>query len=203
MFFHDLQEGSPIILRLQRQKQSITVETRVYKVQSDTIVVEPIIYDEKYVNVSDDELTISVIHETEEKPIIWKNVAFKTIRVQNLPYIALACRVPGVVFNRRISFRLNLDVQGVLNRGEKVIVHDISSTGISFYTNKDARKIVGTPVNIKFLGGYEDVYVSGEIVREEEKDERYLYGCTIRSTMDIDKFISEEQRRRAMKGSRR
>ena len=202
MFFHDLQEGSPIILRLQRQKQSITVETRVYKVQSDTIVVEPIIYDDKYVNVADDELTISVIHETEDKPIIWKNVVFKIIRIQNLPYIALACRTAGVIFNRRISFRLNLDVQGVLNRGEKVIVHDISSTGISFFTNKEFRKIVGTPVNIKFLGGYEDVYVSGEIVREEEKDGKYLYGCTIRASVDIDKFISEEQRRRAMKGKR-
>ncbi|MBE5926580.1 MAG: PilZ domain-containing protein [Lachnospiraceae bacterium] len=202
MFFHDLVEGSPIILKLQRQKQSITVDTRVYKVQSDTIVVEPIVYDGKYVNVADDELTISVIHETEEKPIIWKNVVFKILRIQNLPYIALACRNPGVVFNRRISFRLNLDVQGVLNRSEKVIVHDISSTGISFYTNKDTRKMVGTPVTLKFLGGYEDVYVSGEIVREEEKDDKYLYGCTIRASVDIDRFISEEQRRRAMKGKR-
>ena len=58
------------------------------------------------------------------------------VAVKGRQCIVLSTKSNGVQYNRRLNFRLSLDVQGTL-KGQKIIVHDLSSTGISFYVRKE------------------------------------------------------------------
>jgi len=183
---------------LTKDHKSSTIDASIYKISKNVIVLKPIIIENKVLHIQCDEgLVIDFIYQCEnEKPLIWKHVAYGVVSIEGQPCLAIKDTKEGVGFNRRDNFRLAMDVPGVLNINEKVLVHDISSTGISFYTQKKNKKQVGSAVDIVFVGGYEDVHVSGQIVREVELEERNLYGCTIKPSMIIERFLSEEQRRR-------
>ena len=132
------------------------------------------------------------------KPIVWRNVAYGMVPVKGRQCIVLSTKSNGVQYNRRLNFRLPMDVQGNIN-GQKIIVHDLSSTGISFYVRRDNPKKIGTEFTMKFIANYDELAVQGKIVREFIDEDRILYGCSIKPSAIIDTFLAEEQRRRLMK----
>lgn len=200
MKINEIPKDGSVSLKLQKDNQISMLSVEIYVAKENVIVLKPIIIDGKVLNLSNSDFRLELIYERgNEKPLIWRNISFGTIKIDNYPCVVLQDTTEGVVYNRRGTFRLELDVQGVLNGNEKIIVHDISTTGISFYTEKDNRKTIGSPVKIKFMGGFEEIYVSGEIIREVEGEERNMYGCMIKANLMVDKFMTEEQRRRVMR----
>lgn len=193
-------EAGSLALRLHIGTHTSEIQVQIYKIMENMIVLNPIVINNKILNLGDTDVRMELIYEREnEKPIMWRNISYGTVKLENRPYLVLASNSEGAVFNRRNNYRLPLDVKGILNGKDKIIVHDISSTGISFYTPSENKKKVGSPVAIKFTGCYEDIHVSGEIVREIEEEDRNMYGCKIKSSQQIDKFMSEEQRRRVIR----
>ena len=189
-----------VLLKLHRLKQTTTLPVEIQKSMPMVVVLKPIMVGDKVLNVEDPDLKMDFIYERgNEKPLVWKHISFGTVRVDNRPHVVLTDKSDGVEYNRRTTFRLDMDVQGILNGKEKVVVHDLSSTGISFFVPLDKQKQIGMPIHITFLGGYDEISVAGEIVREVVMEERLMYGCTIKSNLKIDQFLSEEQRRRAFK----
>lgn len=203
MKIYEIPEEGALSLRIQKDHQSSVVDVEIYKIVSNMLVLKPIMVEDKVLNMDDSDARVELIYEREnEKPLIWKSISYGTIKLENRPYVVLSDHTDGVVFNRRTNYRLDMDVQGILNGNERIIVHDLSSSGIAFYTAKDNKKEIGSPIQIKFVGGYEEIVVTGEIIREVIVGERNMYGCTIQSSMQVDKFLSEEQRRRVMKTRR-
>lgn len=188
-----------ISLEITKDDNSDSVYVNIQRAAENVIVLFPVEIDNKVLVLNDSQLKIDVYYEvSDSKPLLWRNVAYGMVNVKGKPSIVLSSKSDGVKFNRRLNFRLPLDVQGIL-RGQKIVVHDLSSTGISFYIPKENRKTIGTPVDIKFVANYEEYSVQGNIVREVEEDDRYLYGCSIKANTIIDTFLAEEQRRRLMR----
>ncbi|MBQ8591655.1 MAG: PilZ domain-containing protein [Lachnospiraceae bacterium] len=196
----DIPLDGTVLLKLHRLKQTTTLPVEIQKSMPMVVVLKPIIVGDKILNVEDAELKMDFIYERQnEKPLVWKHISFGTVRVENRPHVVLTDKSDGVEYNRRTTFRMDMDVKGLLNGKEKVVVHDLSSTGISFYAPAINPKAIGDPVLLSFMGGYEEITVAGEIVRVVPVDERNMYGCTIKSNLKIDQFLSDEQRRRAFK----
>lgn len=201
---HEIPAEGLISLKLNKDDKSTVVSARIKKATENILLLEPIIVDGKELNLRNEkDLIIDLIYESQmDKPVIWRDVLYKAVPVDNKYCLAMSDSREGVHYNRRNTFRLDMDVKGVLNRNESVIVHDVSGSGISFYTALDNRKNVGDDILIKFVGGYEDISVAGKIVREVLKEERYLYGCSIKKNVKVEKFLADEQRRRMSKKKR-
>ena len=187
-----------ISLKINKDDKSTVVNAKIKRNTEKIMLLEPIIVEGRELNLKDEkDLVIDLIYEDKmNKPLIWRNVLYKTIAIDNQYCIAISEGKDGAHFNRRENFRLDMDVKGVLNRNESIVVHDVSTSGISFYTPVEKKKNIGDEIHVKFTGGYEDIKVSGEIVREVASDDRNLYGCTIQRNMQVEKFMVEEQRRR-------
>lgn len=196
----EISEDSTLTLIIHKDEQSVEVNVEIYKIMPKGIVLKPILSDGKALNLENSGARLELVYEREDaKPIIWRHISYGVIKIGGYPYTVLSDKTDGAEYNRRTTFRLDMDVQGTLNRNERVVVHDISSTGISFYTSQEDRKEIGSKVLISFIGGYEEITVTGEVVRQQESNGRVLHGCVINSTIAIDKFLSEEQMRRVRK----
>ena len=201
MKISDIPESARISLEIMKGDESDIISVNLQKVAENVLVLQPVEIDDKVLVLKDKDLKIDVYYEIDDsKPIVWRSVAYGMVAVKGRQCIVLSTKSNGVQFNRRLNFRLPLDVQGTLN-GQKIIVHDLSSTGISFYLRKENRKTIGTEIAVKFIANYDEYAVQGKIVREMfvEDEERYLYGCSIKPNTIIDTFLAEEQRRRLIK----
>lgn len=187
-----------ISLKLNKADKSTVVQAKMMQNREKVMILEPIVVEGRELNLRDEkDLIVDLIYEDKiSKPLIWRNVVYKTILLNNKYCIAISDDRDGTPFNRRGNFRLDMDVKGVLNMNEPIVVHDVSTSGISFYAPVKNRKNLGDEIHVKFQGGYEDIKVRGEIVREVANEDRNLYGCKIQKNMQIEKFMIEEQRRR-------
>lgn len=198
MHLDDLERGQGVVLEITKGDEHSEVDGYVMMVKRNVLVLEPIIIEEKVLVLNDAEIHVNLVVSIDEnKPQLWKNVAFGMTNINNHQCIVVKSDGESVTYNRRASYRLSMDNQGYL-RNEKIIIHDISVTGLSFYVKKEFRKTIGSEVDIKFTANYEDIHVRGKIIREIEDGDRYLYGCTIHANPAVDSFIASEQRKRVM-----
>ena len=198
MRLEELSQGQGVLLEIVKGDEHSEVDANVMMVSRNVVVLEPIIIEGKVLVLNDTEIHVSLVLSIEdEKPQLWKNVAFGMTIISNRQCIVIKSVNESVTYNRRGSYRLPMDNQGYL-KNEKIIIHDISTTGLSFYTNKDNRKTVGSNVEIRFMAHYEEIHVKGTIVREIEDGDRYLYGCIIHASPAVDSYIASEQRKRVM-----
>lgn len=204
MKIDEIPQNGPVILAITKGNQTAEICAEVDQIVNKGIILKPIEMDGKVLNLEGSEVLIQLLYEREgEKPIIWRNIAYRVFRYNNCPVIALFDKRDGAVHNRRTTFRLDMDVQGILNKSEKVIIHDISGTGISFYVSDGREKEIGSSIVISFNGDNKEIGVTGKILRKQVcEDGRVLYGCMINSSLTVDRFISEEQGRRARKSRR-
>lgn len=193
----EIPQEASLTLRISRDEQLFELSVEIYKVLDKGIVLFPIVVGGKVLNLGNSSAKLKLICErSEQKPLIWGDITYGMVKQDGYPCLVLADPKDGVEFNRRGMFRMPMDVQGLLNGQEEVIVHDISGTGISFYTSRDNEKEVGERVTLRFQGGYEQLSVAAKIVRKQENEDRVLHGCAMNSTKEVDKFLSEEQARR-------
>lgn len=202
MKINEIPINSAITLEISKDKTSVEVSSEVAQVVSNGIVLQPITVDGRTLNLEGNDFKVSLIYGREgQKPLLWRNITYKTLRQGNTPIVVLLDNREGTEYNRRSAFRLDMDVAGVTSTGDKVIIHDISKTGISFYTAIDNAKEIGSTLSIRFMGGYEELVVTCKIVRKQECEERMLHGCSFSSNLKVEKFVAEEQMRRARKRS--
>lgn len=198
MHIEEIVQGQEVVLEIKKGDDHSEIDAAVMMSGRSVVVLEPIVIDGKVLVLNDPDIRVNLVLTIEnEKPQLWKSVSFGMKSIHNRQCIVLKSDKDSVTYNRRSSYRLPLDNQGFL-RNEKIIIHDISTTGISFYTNKSNRKTVGSNIEIKFLAYYEEIQVKGTIVREIEEGERYLYGCVTNPNPAVDSYIASEQRKRVM-----
>ncbi len=188
-----------VSLQITKGEYSDMLPVNIQSIGDNYVILMPIEIDNKILVLKDPEAQIDFLYAAEEeKPLIWKNISNMMVNVKGKPCVVLSSKKEGIPYNRRLNFRLPMDVKGKL-KNLNIVIHDISSSGISFYLPKENRLRIGQSFEIRFMANYEELKVQGEIVREIEEDRRFLYGCTIKSTVAVDNFIADEQRRRLMK----
>lgn len=203
MRLNNLTIGEEVELEIVKAEQKSVVFGKVLNDSIDNVIIlEPIIIDDCVLVLDDKEIRINVIINIEnEKPQVFTGVAFGMTVVGGKACVVIKSTKDSITYNRRSSFRLPLDVQGSVYN-EKVIIHDISSSGLSFYTKREKKKRIGSDVKIKFVADYEEIEIVGKIVREVDEGDRTLHGCIIQNSPKINNYIASEQRKR-IKGKRR
>lgn len=202
----EISEEDNIQLEIVRDEISTFVETKIAKGVSmgsnvtNAILLNPVYINEKLLKFNDmKNIVINLICVKQSaQPVIFRNVGVKDIKISEKKFLIVATRNGGAKYNRRKSFRINADIQGVVDN-EKTVIHDVGFTGLSFYMPESNRKIVGSQVNVKIVDNYEPFMVRATIVREIKLETRFLYGCTIATNIHMEKFIANLQRKQLMK----
>ncbi len=198
MKLYDISKQAEISLKLSKDGKTATVPVKANRIVNNMLVIKPIIIKGKVVTFKEQEgLTIDLIYEGKnKKPLIWKNVTYGAVKYKGQSCVVLTDDRDGLPFNRRGEYRLPMDITGMLNLNEYVVIHDISGSGISFYSPLDKKREIGEDIKLRFTGGYEEISVAGKIVREVPVENKYLYGCTINRSLQVEGFVATEQRRR-------
>lgn len=203
MYFEDILPGDYIILEILGADNSDKVNAQVKIVKKNLVILEPVIIEGKVLVLDSSNISINVFYEkNDEKPEYWKNVKYNMVNTSSKPMIALASVNASVKYNRRTDFRLPMGIPGKLNGNDSIVVSDISSTGISFLASIEKEYMIGAEFKLSFNVHYTEYAVSGKIVRKERRDRNILYGCTIKSNLDINALIASEQRERLAKNRR-
>lgn len=196
MFIYELEENASIEIEIRDNENEIIVPSKVLKNINNAILLENIKIDDKVVVFNSNDIEVNLIYQLDnEKPIVWSNVVMKNINTESVKGILAYSPNQGIKKNRRNTYRIPLGVNGRV-RGEKVIIHDISVSGISFRCKGVVSFDIGNELKIAFEANYETYTVNATIVRRAvEENGTILYGCKMDANINIDKLISIEQRK--------
>lgn len=202
MELSSIEAGKKVIIMVESKEEKSEFETSVEKnilVQGLAgLLLQGVRVDNNVIvfNSSKEESKFNIVLEQQDaRPLIWRNVLISSVTYKNEPMIFVYSEVESLMYNRRNCFRLPMSTQAYTDTGDKIIIRDISISGVSFRT--DRRRMVGQVLRIKFKDKYDETYrITGTIVREERDDDKFIYGCIIAANEDIEKFINEEQRNR-------
>ena len=199
MYIDELILDSNICIDLIKDGYKTELETKVIGVYKNKIEIEQIYVDNKKVAFDSSNIYYNLwFYRENDKPILWTNVLIKNFKVKDKERLIVYSEKDGKPTNRRLSYRLDLDIKGTINKKD-VIIHDISTTGLSFYDSLDNIHPIGENIIISIPYMYDILTLRGKTIRVESRGTRILYGCTIQDSKDLQEFLLAEQRKRLRK----
>lgn len=195
MKLNELSADSMIQLEFKVGKEKLYLDANIAQVAKSGLVLYPVLFDGKAVSFKNNQNAVNLVfNRPEGKPLIWKNVSLSNAVIGGKQFVLVRSLENGQEYNRRSTYRLPLDIKGnIMGIGEG-IVHDISTSGIAFYLEKDKKCTIGQTVNVGFSARNKNYIVNATVARIVEEEKRILYGCKMMSNPVIESFISEEQR---------
>lgn len=199
----DLKENTKLQIDISFKENKLQYEAVVKFSAFSGVFVEPIKQGEKMLEFNTGKLMISVTAEIEgAQPVKWRECVIKAVKYKNEVYHMITSRKGGLQVNRRGRFRLAMGYTGTVRVGANtgtlnVVVHDLSSSGFSFTTEKDIENL-NQSVHLVFVDSDNDTSFNllGDIVRKQDwNNDRFLYGCKFRTTnLMVDYYIAKKQR---------
>jgi PilZ domain len=199
----DLVENSKIQIDISFKENRLQYEAIAKFSAFNGIFIEPIKQDDKMLEFNTGKLMISVTAEIEgAQPVIWRECIIKGVKYKNEVYHMITSPKGGLSINRRGRFRLAMGYTGTVRIGVNtgtlnVVVHDLSSSGFSFTTEKDIENF-SESVHLVFVDSDNDTFFNllGDIVRKQEwNNNRFLYGCKLKTTnLMVEYYIAKKQR---------
>lgn len=116
-------------LSIQIVSKSNTIELPISLVKTSThgLVANPISYNGKQLSFNNRKDTIVkynlLCSFTDRKPYIWKNVCVNNAMVNGNRYVVFKIKGEGILFNRRCSYRLPLDIKCKMPGYGETILH--------------------------------------------------------------------------------
>ncbi len=175
------------------------------------LYVEMIYHGDAFVTFENTNVTVNVIASSElSRPTYFRDV---TVKNEVLPsgkkIYVIETYTEGREFNRRESFRVDLNAHGVISHGDNqgtdsVVVKDLSQTGVAIITTIPGNYDIGQKFKLVFYASTIGMYGQKEenqysiaitIVRTRDLGEgRTLLGCTLDRTPDeITKLVIKKQ----------
>lgn len=201
-----LKPGSEITISAMANGERIDFKSRVVEPYGETILIEEITNDnnEAISFVSDNVyLEMSSIN-SKNLPVIWKNVVVQHVRMGKNFYHRVIAGEDGKLYNRRNAFRMPIDRGAVIQIGTNtgtldVLMHDVSTNGFSFITEKEVENIDGQQIHIMCTYNDFRMDIQGILARKQElAHNRFLYGVRVdKINPKLDKFIMDRQRIKA------
>lgn len=231
MYINELQPGMKVTIQASDGIKKIDLDTTVAavtdpeditKVEGDAerkskakyVLLDPIRQEDKLINfVSDYVFSHLIVIVEGNKPMIWRNITIANFRLPHYGSVHLVLtQKEGQSYNRRQSYRLPLDCDGVLRirTAEKedvfnVFVKDLSEIGLGFIVKGDKGLKRGSGCIIEFsTGGSEGTLrLDVVVIRVQEMDnDRFLMGCRLRQRSSlVARFINEKQKERMKTGN--
>lgn len=207
MKIEELTEDNILFLQFEGKNQILELPLTLVRSSKNGIITDPVEFSGKIITFNNNEMACKynlICALPNSKPVIWTDILIEDINIKRKKYLLIRVSGEGALHNRRSTYRLPLDCLGDLQNYGKVIIHDISYNGISFYLSDDRKCNIDQAINLSFIMDDEKYVIQGRIVRETYDSERRrnLYGCRINPSVSIDQFIQEQQRNR-IRGKRK
>ncbi len=199
----DLPVNTDIVIEAKLRNDSVTFDASVNYVKKGGLIINPVRYNGKVVNLRSPNLNISVIYnDGKGVPIVWKDCAVRQIIYRNKLQHFITCISESSVMNRRASERVKIGASGrATGRVGNVFaanVHDLSETGFSIVTSHEINNYLNYPLKIKFDDGEMNAHFNlrGKVVRMEKLDDNlYLYGCELAARVTaLSSYILQKRR---------
>ncbi len=199
----DLPVNTEFVIEASIHGESITFDTSVKYVKKGGLIIDPVRYNGKIVNLRSPNLSISVIYnDGKGVPIVWKDCVVRQIIYRNKLQHFITCISESSAMNRRASERVKIGASGrATGKVGNVFVanvHDLSETGFSIVTSHEINNYVNYPLKIKFDDGEMNAHfnLKGKVVRMEKLDDNlYLYGCELAARVTaLSTYILQKRR---------
>lgn len=199
----ELEAGTEISIEVKAGKKSRTFHNVVEQVIKGVILINPLVYENKILDLSGEGISITVFaNDEEEIPLQFRGCTAKLIRGKEKRYCAIACNNVGKRVNRRGTFRIYIGEKGIVEipgRSERmeVTVRDLSLMGFAFVTDKSHWEEGVSSLCLEFAGRYGDrIRIQGSLIHATEVENNLLIiGCQIiRCANDLSDYITQKQR---------
>lgn len=196
MKLSEVEVGKKIQVIVVLDEKRLEFESVIAAVVDQSVLIEPIMNDDKTVGFNNHEAAAIYIAE-DNKPYAWSSIEIKLVRYQEQIYHQLVAKTQGAPFNRRRAYRQYVGMEGMVNdlhKNYKVIVKDVSIGGCSFVCNEELE--IGHNVLVSFSDDKENYSIRCTIVRKYviEENGKTVYGCASHvANRKIEHFIMEHQ----------
>ena len=136
-------------------------------------------------------------------PVVWETVELKLVKSKSGYIYCYHGPINGTAVNRRNQFRMYVGTLGEAQIGThstatRVIVKDISATGIAIISSEDYEVSQIDTVHIMYKDEKVNkrLNIHAQVVRKTElPDGRFVYGCCMgEENSEIEQYIQERQR---------
>ncbi len=211
MTLFEIEPGSEITIEVSLNNEKLEFKTHILEQLKDTVVIEPIRVNGKFLNVFAKGVVTSILYFSKNNPpMIWKEVGLPAVLYKGDSCYKCTDRRNASLLNRREAYRLLIGEEGTAKIGTNhksfgVLVKDISECGFAFIFRADLKTFAGEPVHIVFDVDGVHFNLQGRLVRIEEiAENRYLYGCKITiPNPNVAKYIAGKQREKLAIGLRK
>lgn len=179
----DIPVGAIVELEVKYNGQCVNFQSEVTDVIENSVLINPIIVDEKTLGFSDSN-QVNFIYISEDRVFVWDHIEVTLVKYNGTMYHKADLSGEGIPYNRRNSYRMYIGEDMPLHintsRGSatiNVLVKDVSETGVAFITEEDLS--IGRVFRLKLKDNNRLINLSGVIVRREYLEHlgSFLYGC--------------------------
>ncbi|NLL71989.1 MAG: PilZ domain-containing protein [Clostridiales bacterium] len=200
MYIEDIAQGTSIEIEIRLNGHLMSFHSEVDLTFKDSILIAPIIYNEKTIGFDEDCL-MHLIVNSNDKVYLWDIIEIKLVRYEDKIYHKIDVQGEGRPYNRRDAFRIYIgeDMPIYINTANgpaalSVLVKDISETGVGFISKEELE--IERTIRLKLKDHHYIINLSGKIVRKEFLPHlnSFLYGCKfIEKDQKLGGFIARKQ----------
>ncbi|NLJ95835.1 MAG: PilZ domain-containing protein [Clostridiales bacterium] len=200
MYINDIPQGANIDLEVKLKNHSMSFRSRVVIIIHDSLLVEPITFNEQTIGFDDDCL-LRLIVNINNKIFMWDDITIKLVKYDNGIYHKIDLSGQGKPYNRRDAYRIYIgeDMPVYINTASgpialSVLVKDLSETGVAFITKEELE--TDRTIRLKLKDNNHIISLSGKILRKEflPNLNSFLYGCKfIEKNQKLGNFIAKKQ----------
>lgn len=201
---NELLPDAQVELLVRAGSDTITLRSKIVDLVNGDILIDRLEHNGKLLGIPD-HFSVDMLYLEPEnsRPFLWSNVSLKVVRYKKEIYHCIGnLAETGKLTNRRESFRLFVGREMTLvvrdangSRGYRVILKDISETGMGFVTKEDfpIKKLV----RLDFEDNHFRMPLAAHIVRKIEPTDdnmTFVYGCRFSEPNPLlSKYIARKQ----------
>ena len=203
MTIADLAEHSAVTLVITIGMKSKDLPTTIAQVNSDYILLEPILIDGQTVGFGSS-CTIDLLCLQEQALFGWRSISLSLIKSKGHVYYKVPLSEEARPYNRRNAFRVyvgeTMHIFVFQHKGPTpfdVLVRDISETGFGFICKEKYDVSRTIRFSLPITGQRKTLTLTATIVRREfdENNHTYSYGCKfVESNAALSSYLMQRQR---------
>lgn len=215
MFVMDIEPGIPLTIMIHYEKEVLEFNTTAVRSVTGGLLVEPMLAQGKMINFIQKHnilYQLTFVNKADNRLYKWNKIIIKAIKDdKGKLYHMLVSELEGQPYNRRQSYRVAIDIDGIARFGPNRMTHpvtirNISSGGIGFECKADVECSEDLIIHLSFEDSVLktnfkiDCYAVRKFILEDTQ--QIYYGCKfLQESMAINNYVQRKQQRLQIKNS--
>ncbi len=215
MFVTDIVPGTNLTIVLNYEKEVLEFPTTAVRPVQGGLLVEPITQKGMMINFVQKYnilYQLTFVNKADSRLYKWNRIVIRSVRDENDQlYHMIISELEGQPHNRRQSYRVSLELEGIARFGSNRTTHpitikNISSGGLGFESKANMDCSTDMTIHLSFEDTVLHVSfkVDCQFVRKvfDEENENIYYGCKfLNESMGINNYIQRKQQRLKIKNN--